>query len=89
MGMEYTVKPQKKYTLGTIKIQLLCPGKVLFSEVQKYRKTNYWDLEKCPVWKGLLYYVPILEGPLSDFLLYYLFYHYVAACRLNTDCFCA
>ena len=27
---------------------VLC-GKALFSEVQKYGETNYWDLEKCHV----------------------------------------
>jgi len=35
------------------------------------RKSTIWDLEKCPLLRGLLCYVPISEGPLSEVLLYY------------------
>ena len=29
-----------------------------------YRETKFWDLELCPLWRGLLYYVIISEVPL-------------------------
>ena len=29
-------------------------------------KPIIWDPEKCPLQRGLLYYVPILEGPLLE-----------------------
>jgi len=32
-----------------------------------YREINYCDLEKCSLWRGLLYYVPLSEGPLQRF----------------------
>jgi len=33
-------------------------------------KPIIWDPEKCPLQRGLLYYVPILEGPLLGVSLY-------------------
>ena len=37
---------------------------------KKYRKTNYWELEECPLLRGLLYCFPISECPLSVYILY-------------------
>ncbi len=31
-----------------------------------YRKPIIWDLEECPLLRGLLYCVPISECPLSE-----------------------
>ena len=37
--------------------------------IKTIEKPNTWDLEKCSLQRGLLYYVPNLEGPLSEGLL--------------------
>ncbi len=53
---------------------------IISSPAKKYIAVSYlkvtigkliiWDLEKRPMIRGLLYCVPISEGPLSEVLLY-------------------
>ena len=42
-------------------------GSFLYSEVHN---SIVWEIEKCPLLRGLLYRVPISEGPLSEVSLY-------------------
>ena len=65
-GILYAMEPLNKGHVGDNNIDSLVLSFIeKLSSTQRfsmYRESNFWDLEQCPLQRGFLYCVPILEG---------------------------